>query len=223
MSNRSIIGVRTLGHMADENEDRPKREKPTRAGGARQSRDAILSATAALFAERGLTATRTRDVTIRAGVSTGLLNHHFSWSQLRAEALGLALTAGLDELLPLAGSETHDPRAELDRLAQRAFDDTVDPLLRLWVEATEAAPADPALAGVLAKATDELVDRIANLLQSGAALGFWRCADARGAAFRLMALHDGLAGLVLSDFPSLTRAQASAHLRIAFALECPRL
>lgn len=179
-------------------------------------------ATAELFSERGLGATRTRDVTARAGVSTGLLNHHFSWNQLRAEALGIALTTGLDNLLPNTQPGVYDPRGDLDRLAESAFDDTADPLWRLWVEATEAAPTDTALAGVLAKATTELVDRIANRLQDGVTLGYWRCGDPRSAAFRLMALHDGLAGLVLSDLPGLTRADASAHLRVAFALECPR-
>ncbi|MFN4101546.1 MAG: TetR/AcrR family transcriptional regulator [Pararhodobacter sp.] len=193
----------------------------TNADKGSAARRAILEATAALLAEQGLSATRTRDVTARAGVSTGLLNHYFTWGALRAEALGLALRAGLDAVLPTAGGTSPDPRGELERLAQSAFDEGSDPLWRLWVEATEAAPTDPAVAQVLAQATGDLVARIADRLDHGAQLGLWRCADPQGAAFRLMALHDGLAGLILSGLPGLTRADATAHLATALALECP--
>ncbi|MFN6979466.1 MAG: TetR family transcriptional regulator C-terminal domain-containing protein [Gemmobacter sp.] len=187
------------------------------------ARDAILSATAVLLTEQGLGATRTRDVTARAGVSTGLLNHYFTWRALRAEALGLALRAGLDAVLPEASGTPADPRGDLERLARGAFDEGADPLWRLWVEATEAAPGDPAVARVLAQATGELVARIADRLAQGARLGLWRCSDPQGAAFRLMALHDGLAGLILSGLPGLTRADATAHLATALSLECPPL
>ncbi|MFN4158882.1 MAG: TetR family transcriptional regulator C-terminal domain-containing protein [Gemmobacter sp.] len=185
------------------------------------TRKAILAATAALLAEQGLGATRTRDVTARAGVSTGLLNHYFTWGALRAEALGLALREGLDAVLPEVGATLPDPRRDLAALAQGAFEQGSDPLWRLWVEATEAAPADPGVAAVLAQATGDLVGRIADRLDLGVRRGLWRCADPKGAAFRLMALHDGLAGLILSGLPGLSRADASAHLAAALALECP--
>ncbi|MFN4173175.1 MAG: TetR/AcrR family transcriptional regulator [Pseudorhodobacter sp.] len=199
----------------------PSGDQDATADKGSAARRAILSATAGLLAEQGLSATRTRDVTARAGVSTGLLNHYFTWAALRAEALGLALRAGLDAVLPATGGTPLDPRGELEALAQGAFDEGSDPLWRLWVEATEAAPTDPAVAAVLAQATHDLVVRIAERLDLGARMGLWRCADPQGAAFRLMALHDGLAGLILSGLPGLTRADATAHLATALALECP--
>ncbi len=199
----------------------PKHSRTLKRSASAVTRNAILSATAQLFVERGLTATRTRDVTACAGVSTGLLNHYFSWAQLRAEALDLALKHGLDQILPAANLQSDDPRGDLERLADSAFDDAADPLWRLWIEATEAAPADQAVAQALADSTGVLVTRIAGRLRRGIELGCWTCADPDGAAFRLMALHDGLAGLILSGLPELTRSAASKHMAVALALECP--
>lgn len=47
-----------------------------------------------------------------------------------------------------------------------------------------------------------------------------QCAEADSAALRLLALNDGLAGLLLSGATPLTPPQAEAHLRHAAALEC---
>ena len=49
-------------------------------------RKQLVEATIALVLEAGLRATKTRDVTERAGVGTGLLNHYFRWPELRALA-----------------------------------------------------------------------------------------------------------------------------------------
>jgi AcrR family transcriptional regulator len=186
------------------------------AGGARA---AILAATVQLLRERGLTATRTRDVTALAGLSTGLLNHYFTWNALRAAALEQVMAQGLATLWP--SDAESDPRQLMEALAESAFSDTLDPLWRLWVEAVEAASTDPAIADVLMHANNAFVARIGECLKRGAERGVWRCPDPDGAAFRLMALHDGLVGMVLTGLPGLTRASAIAHWRTAFGLECP--
>lgn len=188
------------------------------AGGART---AILQAAVRLLGERGLTASRTRDVTALAGVSTGLLNHYFSWHALRAAALAQVLTQGLDALLPADAESDPDPRRVMDALADAAFSEAADPLWRLWIEAVEAAPTDPAMAEVLINASTAFVDRVSACLVRGVKRGVWRCPDADGAAFRLMTLHDGLVGMLLTGLPGLTRASAIAHWRTAFGLECP--
>jgi AcrR family transcriptional regulator len=46
-------------------------------------RTQILHATVDLLLENGLAATKTRAVTERSGVGTGLLNHYFRWNDLR--------------------------------------------------------------------------------------------------------------------------------------------
>ena len=154
-------------------------------------------------------------------LSTGLLNHYFTWQALRAAALAQVLTVGLDALLPAAAVSDPAPRTVLDTLVQAAFSEAVDPLWRLWIEAVEAAPTDPAIADVLARANSAFVDRIAACLARGVELGVWRCPDPDGSAFRLGALHDGLVGMLLSGLPGLTRTAAITHLRTAHSLECP--
>lgn len=190
------------------------------AGEAGGTRAAILNAATRLLTERGLSATRTRDVTALAGLSTGLLNHYFTWQALRAAALERVLSQGLDALLPLDAAAESDPRGVVDALAQAAFSEAVDPLWRLWIEAIEAAPTDPLMAGVVAEASAAFVDRLAATMARGVSLGLWHCPDTHAAAFRLAALHDGLIGMLLSGLPGLTRASSVAHWRAAFALEC---
>ena len=63
-------------------------------------RTAILSAAADLIRENGVAAVRTRDVTTRAGVGIGLLNHYFKWGELRALAAAQALWAEIDRVVP---------------------------------------------------------------------------------------------------------------------------
>jgi AcrR family transcriptional regulator len=181
-------------------------------------REELVASAAALIAERGLAAVRTRDVTARAGVGVGLLNHYFTWSDLRAAALDRVLGAGRDRLLGL-GPET--PAARRDGLIRAAFDAGNDPLWQVWVEAGDAARADPVLAEVLDRAMVGFVADVAALIAEGVAAGDWTCPDPGGAAMRLLALHDGLLGFLFSGVPPMTREAAEAHLARAFALECP--
>lgn len=181
-------------------------------------REELVAAAAELIAGRGLASVRTRDVTARAGVGVGLLNHYFTWSELRAEALGRVLGQGRDRLLGL-GATT--PPARRDALLRAAFDAGNDPLWQVWVEAGEAARTDPALARVLEAAMVAFVADVAALIAEGAASGDWACPDPEGAAIRLLALHDGLLGHLMSGVPALTREECMAHLAHVFALECP--
>jgi AcrR family transcriptional regulator len=210
---------RSRGRRTEESDSSAEPGVPAAdAGGARA---AILQAAAHLLRERGLTATRPRDVTALAGVSTGLLNHYFTWNVLRATALAQVLTEGLEALLPAAAVLDPDPRTILDTLVEAVFAEEADPLWRLWVEAVEAAPTDPAMADALSRASAAYVDRIAACLERGVKLQLWRCPDPAATAFRLSALHDGLVGMLLTGLPRLTRAGAITHMRTAFLLECP--
>lgn len=190
------------------------------AAGGGGARAAILQSAVQLLRERGLAATRTRDVTALAGLSTGLLNHYFTWQSLRVAALQQVLAEGLDELLPETAATHADPRLILDTLIEASFSPSADPLWRLWIEAVEAAPTDSAVGEVIAEASDGFVSRMAECIVRGVELGQWRCADPSGAAFRLMALHDGLVGMLLTGLAGLSREAAVAHMRTAFGLEC---
>jgi AcrR family transcriptional regulator len=204
-------------HAAESSSGAATSSSGSDGGGARA---AILQAAVQLLRERGLVATRTRDVTALAGLSTGLLNHYFTWQALRAAALQQVLAEGLDELLPDAAATHPDPRLILDTLVEAVFAESADPLWRLWVEAVEAAPTDPTIVQAISDVSSGFASRLAACIVRGVELGVWRCADPDGSAFRLMALHDGLAGMLLTGIPGLTRAAAVTHMRTAFSLEC---
>jgi BetI-type transcriptional repressor, C-terminal len=73
---------------------------------------------------------------------------------------------------------------------------------------------------VLGEVQARLEDALCSVLGAGNAAGLWTLADPEATSTRLGALHDGLAGLLLSGPQRLTRAAAEAHLRHLFTLEC---
>jgi AcrR family transcriptional regulator len=183
-------------------------------------REALVATTAGLLLERGLAATRTRDVTDRAGVGVGLLNHYFPWAELRALALGRALGEAVARIVPHV--EDADPAATLDAFVAASFAEESDPLWRLWIEAVDAAMSDAAIARATEAAARALHARLAACLAAGAVAGLWRCSDPEGAALRILAAQDGFSGFVLGGVPRIDRADAEAHLRHLVDLECVR-
>jgi AcrR family transcriptional regulator len=190
--------------------------EPGRAGADR--RETLIGVTAALFMEQGLAVTRTRDVTVRAGVGVGLLNHYFGWAELRALALGRALGAAVARIVPHA--EGADPAATREAFAAAAFARDSDALWRLWIEAVDAAMSDPGIAAATEAAARDLHARLSGCLAAGTAAGLWACPDPAGAALRVLAAQDGFAGFVLSGVPRIERAEAEAQLRHILVAEC---
>ena len=178
-------------------------------------RAAILSAAADLIRENGVAAVRTRDVTARAGVGIGLLNHYFKWGELRALAAAQALWTEIDRIVPDAPT----PDRQLDAFLTRAFGADADPLWRLWIEVTDLAMSDPDMARAAEGCVEGILDELAAILEQGAAKGHWHCPAPRAAALRILAFHDGLVGFGLTGLPKLERAEAAEHLKRFVALE----
>ena len=184
-------------------------------------REALIAATAALIAEHGPAAVRTRDVTARAGVGVGLLNHYFSWSELRAAGLERVLSDALAGVLGFSEGPDDRPEEAIAAVLTHAFDPAHDPIWQVWIEAEDLARSDASLAAVLAEATGQAQAGLAERIAAGVALGLWSCPDPTATALRLLALHEGLLGFLMAGAPALDRAEATAHLAQAFALECP--
>lgn len=183
---------------------------------ASDRRTQILYATVDLLLENGLAATRTRAVTERSGVGTGLLNHYFRWNDLRAAAWKLIF----DEVAKDSFPPGLPPDHAIDRYFAGAFVPAAERFWRLWLEATELAKQDEAIARVLAEAQARMDGALCSTLSAGNAAGLWTLADPQATAIRLGALYDGLAGLLLSGSGRVTRSAAEQHLRHLFALEC---
>lgn len=181
-------------------------------GGKRKQ---IFSATRSLLLEQGLARIQTRDVTERAGVSTGLLNHYFCWPELRAAAWAAIFADAAADLW----QEGEHPAQALERFFSASFAAGARPYWRLWIEAEGLAEQDTEMARALAEARATLRDRMAGLLAAGVAKGAWQLRAPRATALRMEALRDGLAGLLLVDDAELDSAGAETHLREAFALE----
>lgn len=179
-------------------------------------RTRILEATIALLLETGMRGTQTRAVTERAGVGTGLLNHYFRWPELRANAFA----AIFDAIARDIRRDGEDPARALERFFAESFADEARPIWRLWIEAENLAPGDPALAKVLDAARRTLRRGLTDLLEAGGSTGDWPLAEPAATALRLEALRDGLAAMILSADPDVDPARAERHLRTAFAKEC---
>jgi AcrR family transcriptional regulator len=101
--------------------------RPPNADGQR-TRQAILDAALALFAERGYFGTRLRDVASAVGVRESALYNYFPGKEALFEAL-LAADSNLksEQLAAVLETPGTDGRAVLDRLAEFALDRFVQP------------------------------------------------------------------------------------------------
>ncbi|NBN64198.1 TetR/AcrR family transcriptional regulator [Pannonibacter tanglangensis] len=180
-----------------------------------ERRALMISATADLLLERGFGGTKTRDVTDRCGVGTGLLNHYFTWSELRAHAFAEIYAAVVADQFR-AGV----PALQLiDGYLRTCFIPEAVPFLRLWLEATELAATDRLLADELDRAQRAFLAGLTGLLHRLNREEAWGLPDPAATALRLSAMQDGFAGLVLWGYPGLDAATAEAHLRRMLDLE----
>ena len=179
-------------------------------------REQLIEATMALVLELGLRATKTRDVTERAGVGTGLLNHYFRWPELRALAwLRLFEAVTTDQF-----NRSGDPHSDLERYFATAFREEARRFWHLWVEAAELAASDTAMRAAFCQVSARSRQGLRDLLRAGNEQRLWQLPDPEGTAIRLSAVYDGLAGMLMSPSEGMDPAQAEAHLRKAFELEC---
>jgi AcrR family transcriptional regulator len=152
-------------------------------------REALIEAALASLADRGLGAVSVRDVARRAGVSPGLVRHHFGgFGQLLVEAyrhVVARVDLAIDEALAAAGPE---PQARLDAFLEASFSPAIvdGDLLSAWLGFWGLVRTDPAAARVHAETYRSYRGRIEALL------GDLGVRQPRMAALGLSALLDGL-------------------------------
>lgn len=185
---------------------------------AEDRREDILEAACAAILQNGLEAWTTRDVTARLGLSVGILFHYFpSARALRAAAFlriaerDLASAFAMEE--GLSAAET------LRRFLADVLTDATDDTWRTWFDAWTVARDDPAIAEACAAQMLAWQARLEALIARGVAAGEMRNPDPAGAARRLSALIDGLAGQMLPPFSRVTPEDATADLFALAAAE----
>lgn len=186
-----------------------------KSGAAR--REEMIDVAAAMILKKGLKATTTRDVTTKMGVGRGLLNHYFSWEELRA--LAFSAIAEQDIEHTFLTSPRASPKKVLKRFTREAFSKQAEPYWRLWMEAIEEAVSDDRLASIIHSHAAQTRENLQTLLERGVEKSLWRCKDPKAATWRILALQDGLLGFLLLGTPGLTRKQAAQLFENGVTLE----
>ncbi|MFI9048847.1 TetR/AcrR family transcriptional regulator [Streptomyces sp. NPDC053427] len=158
-----------------------------------ERREELLRAAVGQIERRGVVALRVADVAAELQVSNALVLYHFATKEkLVAAAFQYAAEADLAHLRSLLdrrGSALRRLRAAL-----RWYSPTGQAKgWRLWIEGWAASLREPALREVAQDLDRQWKTALAEVLAQGTAAGEFRCADPKGAAWRLTALLDGFA------------------------------
>lgn len=113
-----------------------KRRAPTPRGRGRnqeqseRTREALVAAGRALFAEQGFGATGTEEIVARAGVTRGALYHHYADKTALFREVVEAVERDLCAQLAAEAADLDDPREMLRRCAARFLDLCQEPEVR---------------------------------------------------------------------------------------------
>jgi TetR/AcrR family transcriptional regulator len=148
----------------------PRRGKPVAAG----TRDDLLRAGAAVFAECGFDGATAERIARRAGATKAMINYHFRSKQGLYEAILLAtfteITGRLDAVRTRGGSATEQLRAFIEAFARAAGDNPAFPaMMALSGGAHLPEPALPRIVGVLGV--------VRSIAEQGIAEGVFRPVD----------------------------------------------
>ncbi len=175
-------------------------------------RQQLIDATARCLAKYGLDGTSVRHVAAEAGVSPGLVRHHFAGMRdLIAETYrwtGKQVEAHLSGALAEAGP---DPEAQLRAFIDASFSPPLlDPnLLAVWLTFWSLTRTDPEIHAIHGKVYAEYRRRLERLI-AGIAGAQGKALDARLAALAFTALLDGLWLEHCLDPATCTAAEAKA-------------
>lgn len=178
----------------------------------------LLDAAVAVLLDKGFARATTRDLAAALGIGRGLIHHYFaSWPELRRAAFERLAARELEAAdAALAGLP---PARALARLLGWLAPDPGDPHWRLWNEAWAEAQRDAAFASLYVELVGRWRRALAETIRAGVARGGFACADPEDAAWRILALADGLGGYLLLPRAPLERGAALAHLATAAARE----
>ena len=164
--------------------------KPSRATPEARRRD-LIAATARVLAAQGAAGASVRTIAAEAGVSPGLVTHHFGGVARLVEATYDEVAAQVEDALERAvAAAGDDPRARLTAYVEASFAAPIADaaLLATWIAFWSMARADAAMAASHAHHYDVYRARLENLL---AACGVPR-PRCRLAAVGVAAMVDGL-------------------------------
>jgi len=184
----------------------------------RRRRD-LVDAAIAVMRRKGMGEATSRDVTQAAGVSAGLLHHYFdTFDDLLATAFEEVADADLDRVRA-ALEGIADPVERLDVLIEVFAPTDDDWQYQVWLDVWSVSARHPTLLRAAQRCNAEWQQLMADLFRDGVATGAFRCADPEAAAWRSLALLDGMAIQSVAQQTTMPRRQLHAWARDATRAE----
>ncbi|MBM3685403.1 MAG: TetR family transcriptional regulator [Actinobacteria bacterium] len=184
-----------------------------------ERRAAIVAATRAVMARRGIAGTTVRDVAAELGTSSGLIHHYYaSMDDLLAEAFEQAARADLVEVLEglsQGGNAVERLAIFFDTYDRGIRDGSGDFGMQIWLDAWAEASRRPALRRTSRRLNEEWQRALADVIGQGVDDGVMQCDDPDASAWRILSLLDGLILQVVAHGDVLSREQADAWSRDA--------
>lgn len=181
--------------------------------------DEILRTACDVIAERGLGNTRTADVARAAGVSQALMFYHFeSKDRLLAQAFAWAADQERSRLEAIL-DDSGPPLQKLRKLLRWYAPSGSTRSWPMWIDYWAESMRSPELEKVSRRLDLRWKEVLAEVITLGVKDGDFDCDDPTGAAWRLIALIDGLAVQATVHQRAVTKKQMLDWVRTAAAHE----
>ncbi|BCB78875.1 TetR family transcriptional regulator C-terminal domain-containing protein [Phytohabitans flavus] len=169
--------------------------------------------------ERGLANTRTSDVATAAGVSQALVFYHFATKEnLLARAFAYAAQQDLDRLDAVVQS-TATPLEKLKKILRLYVPQGRSKSWAMWIDGWSESLRTPELEKVSRRLDLRWKEALTEVISEGVDAGMFKCEEPAGAAWRILALIDGLAVQVTVHDRVISRRQLSEWIRLTAARE----
>lgn len=172
-----------------------------------------------MIVERGLANTRTSDVATAAGVSQALVFYHFATKEnLLAQAFAYAAEQDLARLHAVLQSNAQ-PLEKLKRILRLYAPQGRSKSWAMWIDGWSESLRTPELEKVSRRLDLRWKEAVTEVITAGVDAGIFKCDDPTGAAWRILALIDGLAVQVTVHDRVISRRQLSEWIRMTAARE----
>jgi AcrR family transcriptional regulator len=181
--------------------------------------DGLLRTACDVIGERGLANTRAADVAAAAGVSQALVFYHFETKErLLAQAFTWAAEQDLNRLDAALASDA-PPLDKVRKILKWYAPTGSSKSWAMWIDCWSESMRVPELEKVSRRLDLRWKDALTDVITAGVKEGEFKCPDAAGAAWRIIALIDGLAVQVTVHERVISRRQLSDWVRISAARE----
>ena len=175
--------------------------------------DGLLRTACDVIGERGLANTRAADVAAAAGVSQALVFYHFETKErLLAQAFTWAAEQDLNRLDAVVTS-TATPLDKVRKILKWYAPTGSSKSWAMWIDCWSESMRVPELEKVSRRLDLRWKDALTDAIVAGVKEGDFTCPDPAGAAWRIIALIDGLAVQVTVHERVIARKQLTDWVR----------